>query len=956
MHWRRNVVEEFEMTVRETAVSQQNQPRTPIVSFGAFRLHMQPHRLCIGEETVRLGSRALDLLVALVQRAGEVISRAELESQVWPHSTVEDSSLRVHIAALRKALGDGVGEARYIANVPGRGYSFVAAVEVERPGYPSDPALVKAFSPRDLPVRLTSIIGRGEELTSLCSHLPQRRLVSIVGHGGMGKTALAIAVAHELRARYADGACFVDLAGLADGVLLPNAFAAALGISVFGESVMQTLDMWLRPRRMLIVIDNCEHLLESVTVLIDRILGLAPGIDVLATSREPLDACGEWVHRLMPLASPPADTDLTCQEALTYPALQLLAERAAASADTFALSQSNLDEACALCRRLDGVPLALEFAAARIGLLGVHGVVAQLDDRLRLLSSGRRTVLPRHRTLRALLDWSYELLPEHEQRVLRACGIFQGEFSLESALAVLSSETINEAQVRDAVLSLISKSLIVSDPGRIGVKFSLLEITRAYALELLSLDVEHSRIAERHARQMIVVMQQSEADWDCMPRTRWHDIYLHSMGNVRVALDWAFGAEGNAEIGVRLAGAMMLQMARFLGEDELRGAARRALQAIRTGIPADAKDTMRLHTILANTSAPGSGRAYDSGMRVPTAFAEALENGQRRARVDEQLEALYHLGALHFGGGNYPANRDAAQRILQLATQSGDESALLLGDRMGAQAAHFLGHHEQAIVLARKVLDRPHIALPLRIASPVDRAVSMRIVLARALWMQGLGEQADQVMQECLYLAARDMTPISLAQALCLGACPLALWRADNAAALTLSEGLVCHANQHGMEYFGTWGQHFLRVLAMRSDPAAAQPSNVFHPGLPMDSMQLDHIATMVPSLDLSAALGRCEQGLVGWSAPEIMRLHGDHLLSCGGHGEPYLTKALALAREQGALAWKLRCATSLARLWDRQSQSGAARELLAPIVASVREDRNSTDLRLAMATLDSAS
>jgi len=470
------------------------------LTFGPFSLHTAPLRLCRDGEEIRLGGRALDLLLALLTRPGEVLSRHELEAQVWPCSVVEDSSLRVHIAALRRALGDGIGGARYISNVPGRGYSFVGAVSrcAATAFHPSDCASAQ----NNLPLGLNRLIGRDAALAMLRAELAQRRLVSIVGHGGIGKTSLAVAVAAQLCGSYPDGAWFADLASLTAGSDVTGAVACALGLPQPYEADVCGLEAWLRPRRALLVLDNCEHLLDAAAALAERLLRQAPGLVILATSREPLDAESEWVHRLPPLEVPPDDPAIGSAEALRYPAIELLAERAAASLGRFTIDAGNVRQAAALCRHLDGVPLAIEFAASRIGLLGLPEVCAQLDDELRLFGSGRRTALPRHRTLRALLDWSFQLLSPPQQEVLRRCGVFKTAFSLEAVRDVLADEALSFCAVRDCLLDLVAKSLVRVDLTQSPPTYSLLGITRAYALGHLAEDPGRPELLQRYAAFM----------------------------------------------------------------------------------------------------------------------------------------------------------------------------------------------------------------------------------------------------------------------------------------------------------------------------------------------------------------------------------------------------------------------------------------------------------------------
>lgn len=443
-----------------------------VLAFGPYRLHRHARQLRRGPAVVPLGGRAIDLLCALAARPGEVLSHGELERAVWPGSLVEDSCLRVHIRALRLALQDDAGAARYIANVPGRGYSFVAPVVA----LPEEALPVAAAAPtlRAPPPLAWPLLGRDDDLRRL--RAPRRRVITIVGPGGIGKTALALALAGEAGGAYPDGVCFVDLAACAHGALVEAALAAALGLLAPRAGLAQAIASRLAGRRLLLVLDNCEHVIEAAARLLETWPAAAREVDVIATSREPLYVTGEWVHRLAPLACPPDDPALEREQALAFPALRLLVERAGITP-----SARQLPLAGRLCRRLEGLPLALGFAAARIRALGLDGAAALFDDDTRLLDSGWRTALARQRSMRACLDWSLRLLSPAEQQVLRACAGFDGPFGFEEALGALGGPDTSEC-----LLALVAKSLVLAEPRGAEPRMRLARMTRVYARTLLS--------------------------------------------------------------------------------------------------------------------------------------------------------------------------------------------------------------------------------------------------------------------------------------------------------------------------------------------------------------------------------------------------------------------------------------------------------------------------------------
>lgn len=382
-------------------------------SFGPFRLYPRRQLLLRGESPVALGSRAFEILVALVERAGELVDKDALVARVWSGLTVEESNLRAQINAVRRALAEGGAGENYVVTVPGRGYRFVATV-ARSAGAAAQPSLTALPNGHNLPDRLTRPIGRADIVAMVSSRLQRGRFVTIVGPAGIGKTTVALAVADKVAGSYKDGARFVDLAPLTDPRLVPSALASVLGVAVRSDNPYPALTSFLRDREMLLLFDNCEHVLLAAAALTEEVLKGAPGIQVLATSREPLRAEDERVQRLPPLEVAPPAPGLTATEALSYPALQLFVERAAASAGRYELNDEDVPVVAQICRRLDGIALAIELAASRVDAFGARGVASRLDDRFHLLTRGRPTALPRHQTLRAALDWSYELLSEAE--------------------------------------------------------------------------------------------------------------------------------------------------------------------------------------------------------------------------------------------------------------------------------------------------------------------------------------------------------------------------------------------------------------------------------------------------------------------------------------------------------------------------------------------------------------
>jgi predicted ATPase/DNA-binding winged helix-turn-helix (wHTH) protein len=918
-------------------------------AFGRFRLLPRERQLLDGDQPVRLGGRAFDLLQQLVDRAGEVLTRAELEASVWQKTVVEETSLRVHIAALRKALGEGNGGERFILNVPGRGYSFVAPVA----RHARPPSSTSAARPQAMPVRLTRMVGRSEAVTAVCELLSRHRMVTIAGAGGMGKTTLAIAVAEQLLPTFADGVCFVDLAPIADARLVPGAIATALGVATSSDDPISALAAHVRGRHLLLLLDNCEHVVE-VAAAMSETLQRHSRASVLATSREPLGAEGEWIYRLSSLETPGPDQIVTASNATAYAAIDLFVDRASGSGDTFEVSNENASLIGEICRRLDGIPLAIELAAAHVQYLGVREVATHLDDRFALLTRGRRTAPPRHRTLSAMLDWSYELLGDVERRVLCRLAVFRATFSVDSGVAVAANGGDQERlDVVQAIVGLVAKSLIVADPTGPMVRYRLLETTRSYALRRLEESGDLPAASRRHALQMQHLLREAETIWTTMSPAQWVAGYCQGMDDIRAALDWCFSDEGDVLLGAGMTADSVLQMYElgFLPLNEYRQLVDRALTAIASWSPAQPALEMRLNSTLCLRNWASTGPAGGLAL-VRRTLQLAEQSGDMRHRVT----ALYGSWVSALGAGDYRLSREALDRIREIGGSSLEDAAELLCDRMSALTSHFLGEHAAARAVADRALRHEPIRMPLGYSSPIPLRVLMQIVLARADFLVGRFDRAVRVAGACLEEAAQAH-PIALIQTLAVAAIPIAFWRGDAATASTLVVRLAEVAERHGSDYWRSFAARFHEALALRgwADPNVRSRSASFAGIRAANALEADCIGTLVNGWVSPESEARAERGDAGWCAPEILRNIGENLRAAGNaeDAEARFVASISLARSQDALAWQLRAATSLAELWAEQGRVGEARQLLNDVYSKLTEGLDTADPLRAKQLLD---
>jgi predicted ATPase/DNA-binding winged helix-turn-helix (wHTH) protein len=625
--------------------------------FGPFRLLINERLLTRNGVAQPLSGRAFDLLVALVSRPNQAINKQDLMAQVWPDVTVGEGSLRFHMAHLRKILGDGKDGARYITTLPGRGYSFVGATSPAHEQEYKRHAAGADAPPADLPGRLHRMVGRTDCVLALAAELSIARFVTITGTGGVGKTTVAIAVGHDLIEKFADSVLFVDLGALGGSTLPAAALAAMLGLSVRSDDAVPGVIAYLRDKHLLLILDNCEHLIEAAATLAEHIFLGAPQVHILATSREALRVEGEHVYKLDPLAYAPEESGLTMAAALTFPATQLFLERAAASGARLQLTDNDAAAVAHICRKLDGVALAIELAAGRVQAYGLQETAALLDQRLSLLWQGQRTAPPRQRTLQATLEWSYSLLSELERMVLRRLAVFFGHFTIHAALAVVTDALTDQSLVFGAIDSLVAKSMIAPRPLGAMMRYRLLETTRDYVLTVLDDNTERSRVAMRHAIYYRHWLEQIRTDWPALSDVAERQHYLAGLHNVRAALEWCFGTNGDTQIGVPLAAAAAHVFLALSLPTECHRWSECAIQALNENAR-DGHEEMLLQAAL------GMSLMFTRGMSETARMAllKSLAIAEQREDALNQVQLLAPLHMFHLRTGDYKTTLHYAAR------------------------------------------------------------------------------------------------------------------------------------------------------------------------------------------------------------------------------------------------------------------------------------------------------
>ena len=917
---------------------------------GECEIDLARRELRVQGSPVPIGGRAFEIIEVLARSAGEVVSKTELMNSIWPGAIVTENTLHVHAMAVRKALGP---YRTLLKTEPRRGYRLLGDWTARRHDSARPPVglqrmLVDGESPvTNFPAVVTRLIGRTATVAQLRDLISAYRIVTLTGPGGIGKTSLALKAARSVVGDYADGAWLVDLAPLSEPALVPTAVAGALGLAIGPDNTTpEALARTIGDRNQLLLLDNCEHLVGAVATLAETILTLCPHVSIMTTSREILRIQGEFVFRVAPL-DVPAVGQSESAEILRHSAPALFIARAKALDTDFSTDPQQLSVVATICRQLDGIPLAIEFAAARATALGLEEVAIGLRDRFALLTSGRRTALPRHRTLRATLDWSYQLLTTAERHLLQCLAIFVGPFSLDAAHAVVAgSMTMGDIAV--AIADLVSKSLIFRSTDPMTVGFRLLETTRVYALDRLAESGQLADVARRHAQYLLQSLAAIEDEQQSKPRNAYLASLRGRADEVRAALDWAFSASGDRTVGLALTLAAVPMWLELSQMAVARGCVELALDHAEPGT----EDEMRL--LLAHGHAlwylvPGSDA-------MELAFARALAIAESLGAAAVQARALWGMWAVRRGRDDYASALALARRYADAAVSAADSSAMHLADRILGLTHHLLGDQPVARKFTERALREPRLlSATSGIGYQVETPIAMHTQLARILWLMGLPDQAMSAAAEALEVARRGERSFPICYAIGLAGVPVALWSGAGHEAWRQIDLLAAHCD--GNQHWERWRGWFARVLRLRNgDEAAAltaafiesRSNSVSHP--PFSDVPLDaHIPVPLPEPEPVEAQ---------WNTPEILRVDAMLMLWHAASGavdaaEARLRRALEIARGQAALSWELRVATSLSRLLRDRGQRFAARDVLQPVYDRFTEGFQTMDLRVARSLLD---
>lgn len=940
------------------ATGQSGAPQRELTfSFGPFRLIPGRQLLLLDERPVKLGGRAFELLRLLVQRRGKLVSKNDLTAAAWPGTVVHDSNLKVNMWSLRRSLGDIQIEPIYIATVARRGYKFIADVRVgigeieEQPAPADQPPLSHPQLPR-------GIVGRNADIAEIGDLLNEERHVTLAGTGGIGKTTVARAAAQAFAARYPDGVCFIDLAAISDPTLFGAALVTGLGIRGDADIGLAAVLDYLRPRQMLLILDNCEHVLPAAMIFASKFVMDSSPTRLLATSREPLGTTAEHVIRLDPLSAPSSGVGLSVDQAVRFPAVELFVRRAAEWSD-YEFVDQDCDAIAAVCHSLDGLPLAIELAAAQIGRFTPRELLVVLDQRLGFSAAGVAAGPRRHETLMATIEWSYRLLSQTEARLFAVLSVFSDGFDHEDAVFVAEAAGLTPIDVATALGSLVAKSLLSAQARGASLRYRLLDSTRRYAAERRLGDPACSGAMRRHAERMAALFEQSAEDWKWREPTDWTERYLGRIADLRSALSWSFGQQGDAILGIRIAVAAIT----LWSETSILSEAQARLEVALTlakRVPCDELSKAKLACAL------GWSLFYarKSSNENEVTWLDAIAFARRADSVDLQQRALVGFAFYLLQIGEIARAIVYLEEATSLADRDPDSTATSEADKALAWAQAFAGELSKS----RPVLDRLASTHSLargrsrKDANEVYRFITVRTNMPFVVWMQGQADYAARLAREAVDAADRGGHWVSQSNALGLAALPISLEIGDLDALDMFTERLRRNLERERIWRWVSVERYFSACLHdLRGDPRAVEDIRAAIDEL-IDCRFLMRIGSYLAFLagaylrrgqiaqaqeTIRRAIDYQERQGERWCRSELLRVNASILLHTGqkARAEKLMKQALAEARTIGALTFALRITTDLAEYWAATHRKIDAIQLLSSVLTEFTEGYGTLDL-----------
>jgi predicted ATPase/DNA-binding winged helix-turn-helix (wHTH) protein len=901
--------------------------REDAICFGPFVLLARQHLLFRHAEPVPLGSRAMSLLVALATRPGELLEKSELLALAWPRAVVEECNLRAQIVALRRALGED-----YVVTVPGRGYRFTAPVTLQQAARAVAPAPEAAAAVPVNNANRRPILGRDKLVQQLADLTLSRRLLTLTGPGGVGKTTVALAVAEHLAPRYSQNFGFVDLTPVSSAQPVQGMIACALGLGAETEQPLHNLPPSLVNRPHLLVLDNCEHVLDETAAAVETLLLNAPLCCILVTSREPLRAEGEWVHELPPLRVPHDHLNLSVDQAMTFSGVALFVARVKEQHPDFVLSEDDTEAVATICRKLDGNPLAIELAAARVRTFGIRELVGLLDGSFRLQMTGRRTALPRQRSLSATLDWTYGMLSDHEQALLRQLSIFNGSFALDGVMAIVNIGLPDVRMTLPMLESLLDKCLLGTVEHAEGKRFRLLETTRLYAREKLTLQDDVLRLARAHANWALRLLDNARKDLELLTHDAWTRRYGVEIDTVRAALAWAYSAQGNRQLGIELtllSSPLWLRLS-LVGE---------YYDWVNRGLPRhveveqmDRRQRMRLLTVSGSILM----LTYGAGQKMREVWQQVGEDAEALGDSEHRLRSLWGLWNDLCCRNHHVEARQVAEWFLALGKDPRVADCLLLGKRMRATTLFYMGDMQGAGQAINEAL-----GAPLSLASHIvdmhfDQRIAAQSLKAQIQLLEGNIGQAMVTLDNNLQQAVALSHPATLWYTLAISAIPATIMAGTLHKTRRYLDQLKQSTARQPLPIWRELTSCYESVLAIREGDAAS--------GVPLLGEALNRLRNCAPTplhcmLNVEYAQGLATLGLEPlaletldelqetavsrhdrWYLPELLRVKAQLML---GQAHVHtledvrkvLTLALDTAREDGTHFWAWRINTDLNHL-----------------------------------------